>query len=274
MTYPTLVSEYRGDTLENVHTGVVCGINEHREVIFQQGDIQHPTYYRSAMKPFQAVPVFYSGVIDKYNLTSDEAALFAASHRGEAYHAKSLQAIMDKCGLSESSLICHASYPLNEEPKLQYVWEHGEKRRIFHNCAGKHLGFLACCQANGWPLEGYEQPDHPLQQQILDIVSHMTEIDKKDIHKATDGCGTPVYAVPLYNMALSYLKLAQPELITDRQTREAVTDIGQAMNSSPDMVASHQFVCSELLRDPNIIAKGGAQGAYCFALRKEKLSLR
>jgi len=86
MTDPVLVTEYRGDILENVHSGVICGLNEKREVIFKQGDINHPTFYRSAMKPLQAIPIFKSNIIEKYGLTSEESALFTASHRGESYH--------------------------------------------------------------------------------------------------------------------------------------------------------------------------------------------
>src|SRR5690625_7020967 len=42
---------------------------------------------------------------------------------------------------------------------------------------------------------------------------------------------------------------------------------------NPNIVASHDFVCSVLLDDSNIIAKGGAQGVYCLSLREEKLSI-
>jgi len=42
------------------------------------------------------------------------------------------------------------------------------------------------------------------------------------------------------------------------------------MNLHPNIVASEDFVCSVLLKDDNIIAKGGAQGVYCFGLKKER----
>src|SRR5699024_12032016 len=75
------------------------------------------------------------------------------------------------------------------------------------------------------------------------------------------------------NMALSYLKFVVPEWIQDEGKREAVKQIGKVMNASPEIVASHDFICSVLLKDPNIIAKGGAQGVYCLALRREKISI-
>lgn len=34
MNCKTLVEEYRGGVLENVHMGIVCGVNERGEVIY------------------------------------------------------------------------------------------------------------------------------------------------------------------------------------------------------------------------------------------------
>lgn len=272
MSYPILVSEYRGDVLENVHHGVVCGINEDRDVILQKGDSDQYTYYRSTMKPFQAIPVFQSDAISQYQLTGEEAALFAASQRGEAYHEQALQSIMTKTGIAESSLVCHATYPVNEGAKEDCLWAHTPERKLYHNCSGKHLGFLLAAQQNGWDMSHYENPDHPLQQQIIQYVADFSEVPVEDLERAVDGCGAPVYAVPLYNMALSYLKLVCPDQVTDESARKATQQIGQTMNAHPRMIASHDFVCTALLQDPNIIAKGGAQGVYCFALREEKQS--
>src|SRR5699024_11679377 len=98
------------------------------------------------------------------------------------------------------------------------------------------------------------------------------EIPEEHIMQGIDGCGLPIYGVPLKNMALSYLKFVVPEWIQDEGKREAVKQIGKVMNASPEIVASHDFICSVLLKDPNIIAKGGAQGVYCLALPRQKFS--
>ena len=44
------------------------------------------------------------------------------------------------------------------------------------------------------------------------------------------------------------------------------------MNAYPNMIASHGFICSELLRDTNIVAKGGAKGFYAFGLKEERIA--
>jgi L-asparaginase II len=273
MTYPVIVEEYREDKLENTHQGIICVINENKEVIYEKGDINQHVYYRSAMKPLQAIPVFSTDIIDKYNLSLEEAALFTASQRGEQYHEEALIRLSKKLGLSEELLVCNQSYPLNDEPKEKYLWDHKPKRKLLHNCAGKHLGLLAYVREKGYDLATYDQLEHPLQQEILQHVSTLSETPIDKINKAADGCGVPVFGVPLKNMALSYLKFVMLETVENMGTRNAMEKIGHAMNAHPEIVASHHFICTALLKDQNIIAKGGAQGVYCLSLKKEKISI-
>lgn len=273
MGNPVIVEDYRGGSLENTHQGIICVVNDKKEVIYEKGNIEDHVYYRSAMKPIQAIPVFLANVIEKYNLTKEEAALFTASQRGEKYHQAALESLMEKLGLTEEHLVCGASYPLNDEPKEQYIWDHKPKRKLLHNCAGKHLGFLAYAKEKGLDLASYDDPNHPLQKEILKHLVALSETPEAQINRGMDGCGAPVYGVPLKNMAISYLKFVAPELIEDEKTAEAIAQIGDVMNAHPEIVASHNFICSVLLKDDNIIAKGGAQGVYCLSLKKERISI-
>ncbi|MBO1911457.1 asparaginase, partial [Microvirga sp. 3-52] len=206
-----IVEEYRGGHLENSHQGIICVVNDRKEVIYEKGNIESHVYYRSAMKLIQAIPIFSTNIIDKYKLTQQEAALFTASQRGEKYHQEALESLMDKLGLTEDLLICGASYPLNDEAKEQYIWNHKPKRKLLHNCAGKHLGFLAYAKENGFDLTSYDHPNHPLQTEILAHLFELSETPVENIHKGMDGCGAPVYGVPLKNMAISYLKFVAPD---------------------------------------------------------------
>lgn len=273
MEQPIIVEEYRGGNLENTHQGMICIVNDKKEVIYEKGAINQNVFYRSAMKPIQAIPVFTTDVIEKYGLTDFEAALFTASQRGESYHQEGLESLLEKLDLKESSLICGASYPLNEEPNRQYNWDHKPKRKLLHNCAGKHLGMIAYAREKGLDIDTYADPEGPLQQEVLKYVSELSETPLSDITHGVDGCGLPIYGVPLKNMAVSYLKFADPDLIGDEKTTHAVMRIGEVMNKNPEIVASHHFICTALLKDPNIVAKGGAQGVYCLSLRKEKISI-
>lgn len=272
MSFETFVKEYRGGILENIHIGQLSCVNGAKEEIYSVGQNHEPVYFRSAAKPFQAIPIFLTGAIEKWGITPEESALFMASQRGELYHQERLRSLMKKLPFKEEQLICAASYPLNEGAKEKYIHERHEKRKLYHNCAGKHLGFLTACLANDYPLENYCDIDHPLQQQIKNCIMNLSEVAEDQLILGVDGCGAPNFAIPLRNMAIAYLKLANPHLIEDEKMRNAVIQIVNLMNGYPNMIASENFICSTLLLDSNIVAKGGAQGVYCFSLKKEKLS--
>ncbi|QNK90278.1 asparaginase [Sporosarcina sp. resist] len=271
MDQQVLVEEYRNDILENVHMGVICGINADGDILYSVGNENHMTFLRSAAKPFQAIPVIQNGVDDKFGLTSKEATLFAASHRGEDYHIEALDSILQKVGINEEQFYCCPTYPLNEEPKADYHRKHGKQRKLYHNCSGKHSGFIALAKVLGYDIDGYWKLEHPVQQLSLAAMADMANYPKKDFGIGIDGCGFPVYAMPLQNIAQAYLKLACPDLIQQREMREAVVKITRYMNAHPEMIASHDFICSVLLADPNIVAKGGAKGVYGFALKNERM---
>ena len=46
MKLNALMEQYRGSVLENVHLGVLCGVNEYGEVIFEVGNADHPALLR------------------------------------------------------------------------------------------------------------------------------------------------------------------------------------------------------------------------------------
>ncbi|WP_226035217.1 asparaginase [Aquibacillus saliphilus] len=273
MTNPIIAKEFRNGYLENTHHGIICVIDENKDVIYSKGSMDQSVFYRSALKPIQAIPIFSTDIVKKYQLTEEESALFAASQRGEVYHEKALISLVEKLGIQEDSLICNQSYPLNEQPKEQYIADHKCKRKLLHNCAGKHLGFLAYARESGYSMEDYYDPSHPLQQEILNHVAMLAEIPVEQVVTGIDGCGVPVHAVPIREMAKSYLKFAVPDLIEDVSLKDAVEKVAHVMNQQPNIIASHHFICSALLKDNNIIAKGGAQGVYCLALKKEKISI-
>ncbi|QRG66550.1 asparaginase [Brevibacillus choshinensis] len=272
MKYSTLVEEYRGGVLENVHYGVVCGVNDRGEVIYSSGDDKHVAFLRSAAKPFQAIPVAKRKIDEKFGLTSREAALFTASHRGEAYHMEALESLLAKTGIAEEELLTHPTYPLNDEPKFACLSQGIAKRRLFHNCSGKHLGYLALSKECGYSTDDYYEVEHPAQQEALAAFAELADYPKEQIQLGVDGCGFPVFALPLKHLAIAYSKLACPDLIADEETRQAVIKLTSWMTENPDIVASHHFTCTALLQDPNIIAKGGAMGVYGFALKKERIS--
>lgn len=265
-----LIEERRGGLVECEYAGHICGVSYSGDTLYRVGNPHHMTYLRSAAKPFQAIPAFRLGIGERYGLSGKEQAIMTASHRSEPFHVDALESMLGKIGVQESDLVCHSSYPLNVKAKDALVEAGLPPRRLYHNCSGKHLGILALCRSEGFPLEGYEHPDHPAQQEIVRTLSMLSEYPREHIRIGIDGCGFPVFAIPLSNLAKAYLKLACPELIADPLTRTAVERMTKLMNEHYEMVSGTGMICSTLLMDDNIVAKGGAKGVYCFGLRKER----
>lgn len=267
-----LVREYRSSLLECVHSGHIAIVGENGKVKGYAGDPEFVSFTRSAAKPLQAIPGVRGGIVEHYGFTPAEVALMTASHRGESYHVAALESISSKIGIDENCMICATSYPLDYTSKEKAIRETG-KRKFYHNCAGKHMGILSYSKLKGLPLEEYSQPDQKVQREIIDTIAYMAGVAPESIGLGTDGCGLPVFALPLTALATAYLKLANPDLIADEATRKAVTTITTAMNAHPDMVSGSGRLDSILLEDSNIIAKGGFKGVYCFGLRRERLGI-
>lgn len=90
---------------------------------------------------------------------------------------------------------------------------------------------LALGRKIGADTAGYLEPDHPVQRQIADAVSTMSRIDTVHAPRAIDGCGVPVWAAPLANIAAFYARLATSE------DGSALAHIRSAMTAHPEMVS-------------------------------------
>jgi len=266
-----LVEEYRGELLECVHRGYICCVNEDGQVVYSIGDPEFVTYMRSSAKPIQAIPLIKRGIDTKYNLSDKEITVMTGSHRAELFHVTALESIMDKVQIAEDELICLPTYPLSMNAKEEVLRNGGEKRRIYHNCSGKHMGILTLCTDMNCDKREYWNINSPAQQEILSHISMMSEYPREQIKIGTDGCGVPVFAMPMKNLAMAYMKMACPNTITDGLTRDAVIKLTKLMNENYEMVSGTDLICSLLLMDNNIVAKGGAKGVYCFGLRDERL---
>ncbi|XEC95758.1 asparaginase [Paenibacillus tarimensis] len=267
-----LIEEYRGGSLENIHFGHICGVDESGSVVYRTGDPEWVTFMRSAAKPFQAVPAFAHRVDERYGLSDREKTIMMASHRAEPEHVEALESMKRKIGVDEEDLACGSTYPLSGQARDALLLANKPKRKLYHNCSGKHLGVMALCKGMGYPIQGYDGPGHPAQQEILKTVAYLTGCPEEQVRVGIDGCGFPVFGLSLRHMAVGYMKLACPDLIDREDVRQAAVTITRLMNEYPDMISAPWFICSQFLRDPNIVAKGGAKGVYCFGLKKERLA--
>jgi L-asparaginase II len=271
---PILVEVYRDNVLESFHRGVVCVVDENGKVIYSEGDIQQVCYPRSAMKLLQVLPLLMHGGMEKLGLTLEEIAVMCGSHNAEPEHLRVVNAILKKIGLDKDALQCGPQYPSSKKDANALIKADEKPHHIHNNCSGKHAGMLAMCVLMGWPLDNYIDPQHPLQQMILDICAELYEYPKEQMITALDGCSAPIFSVPVYNQALGFKNLVDPKQFSEPLKKACLTMI-DAVSQYPFMVAGSKRYCTEMMQitAPRIIGKTGAEGIFCMALPQEKIGV-
>ncbi len=222
------------------------------EVVYRHGDIDRPFFLRSSAKPFQAYVSQEAGA----ELSPLELAMACASHRGFPVHTALVESVLAAGGLDESALRCPPDWPLSPVA-TRLVQELGASagRRVWHNCSGKHAGFLRACVARGWPIDSYHDPGHPLQKRVIETVSELGSHSVEPV--GVDGCGVPVLRTTARAMATMFARLAGDE---------ALHEVFVAMHRYPALVASNGEGDTEIAIVSNSAAKGGAAGCLGVAV--------
>jgi len=266
-----LVKETRDPVVENIHRGDIVVVNGEGEKIAYLGDPDKLAYMRSAAKPFQACAVLESGAIDYFGLTERELAVICGSHYAEEFHVLAVLSILYKIGLDERYLQCGPSYSISSKVTMYYVKKGVEKKNVFHSCSGKQAGMLAIAAKEGFDASTYLDINNPVQQMILDVIAYFAEMDREKIIIGVDGCGAPVHAMPLINMAKAYMKLANPSHVDEKHVAP-IRKVAMAMTGYPEMIAGTGAFDTELMKVTRgrLVAKLGSDGVYCVgAMRKD-----
>jgi L-asparaginase II len=273
---PVLVEVTRGAVIESRHRGSLAVVEAGGELTHSLGDAQQRIFLRSSAKPFQLAAFVASGLFDGYGLGDEALAIMAASHSGEDRHVRTVQSILRGAGLTASVLQCGTHTPYDLETARRLARDGEEPTALRHNCSGKHTGMVLFARALGVPIDTYWQPDHPVQQAILAVVSRVTDVPPGEIELATDGCGAPTFGLPLAALALAFARLADPTSLTDADAdavdaplADALRRIRDAMMAHPILVAGERRrLDTALMRaEPRrLVAKGGAEGVQAIAL--------
>lgn len=247
-----LAVRVRSGLEETFHDGAVAVSESDGTLVAWSGEIDRPFYLRSSAKPFQAFASQEAGA----SLETIELALASASHRGHPVQIALVESILDRVGLDESDLGCPPDWPISGHAHDQLIRQGETKpRRIWHNCSGKHAGFLTACVANDWPTDTYLSPDHPLQRRIAEYVSELGEYAVGPV--GVDGCGAPVLRTTTQAMSLLFSRLATyPEL----------SEVFGAMHRYPALVAGNDAGDTAIAIATNSVAKSGALGCIGVGL--------
>ena len=236
----------RSDLAESTHDVAVVAVDASGTELFRSGDPDRPLFYRSAVKPFQATVALEAGLM----LPVEHLAVASASHGGWPIHIAIVRSILSDAGLDESALQCPPSWSLSQEARdLQIRRGVRTPKRVFHNCSGKHAAMLGACMVQGWPIENYLDPDHPLQQRIVEIVADATRVRPEPV--GIDGCGAPTLRGSVRGLAQAFANLSSSE-----RCRPAAT----AVSRFPSLVADNSRPDGKLARWWGGPVKVGAEG--------------
>ena len=268
----------RGALVECLHRGHIAVADSAGQILAYAGNPEVFMFARSSMKPIQALPVLESGAAAAYGFTDAEIAILAASHNGEEFHTATVSSKLDKLGLGPHCLLCgpHAPY---HAPSAACLAQAGiEPSELHNNCSGKHAGMLALALHLGADTGTYMDPAHPVQQRMLETVSLLSGYPAAKIVLGTDGCGVPVFGLPLSRLAAAYARLGELSRSQEQQPGRlsaAAKRIISAIAAHPGQLAGTGRYDTRLIEvtQGRLIGKMGAEGVFAVAAPELGLGL-
>jgi L-asparaginase II len=236
----------RDGQIESRHRVHAAVVRADGVLVGQAGLPQTVTFWRSCAKPFQALPFVESGGLEDLRWDDDELAMACASHSGEPEHVAIVESMLKDIGLEEGDLACGSGERMS---------------RLHNNCSGKHAAMLARAHLAGWETTGYEKATHGVQRDIVRTIGEWTSSDPDTIPWAVDGCGVPVFALPLERMAVAYARLGAA-------TADGAARVLGAMRSRPFLIGGSDRFDTVLSESScgRIVAKVGAEGVHSVAI--------
>jgi L-asparaginase II len=232
-----------------MHHGAGVAIGSGRAVLACIGDPDLVVYPRSCLKPMQAHVMVGLGL----ELAGEQLAVACASHDGSPIHLDAVRSILTRYDLRESDLANTANRPSGPAARAAARLAGIEPSSLQQNCSGKHAAMLATCRVNGWSIEDYLDPDHPLQVAITAGIGSLGAVVH---HVGVDGCGAPTHALSLRDLAGAFAALAVPG-----------SAIARAMTGHPGLVGGPtRDVTLWMQAVPTLVAKEGAAGVMAAGL--------
>jgi L-asparaginase II len=253
MSTDALLAEYvRDGVVESTHRGYLLALNSDGSIHRQLGDVDALVFPRSTIKSIQASAMVRHGL----DLEPRLLALSASSHSGAQMHLDGVREILKLAGLDESALQCSLDRPLGEAEKKE--WGDRDPSRITMNCSGKHAAMLLTCVKNGWPIENYLDPAHPLQ---MACKAELEALAGESITlTSTDGCGAPLFLLTIAGLARSIRAIT----ISTDPIHQSVID---ACRTHPLMVAGVGRLTTEMMQNvPGLFMKDGAEAVEVASL--------
>ena len=244
----------REGIIESTHQVDATLCDYRGRILSVAGSSETAAFIRSALKPFQALVVTSTGVLERYDLTDKDLAIICSSHQGTTEQARQVFNILWRSDIEPTALQC----PI----------PNGKQSALQHNCSGKHAGMLAVCQQRNWPLNTYLRPSNPVQKLILNKISELLKMPGEEFISAHDDCGAPTYFMQLGQMGSLYAQLSSGNNLD-------LERIVRAMTYYPQMIAGEGAFDTELMKltEGTLVSKSGAEGIQCIGRVGEGMGL-
>ncbi|MEH1168871.1 asparaginase [Micromonospora sp. CPCC 205539] len=255
----------RNGFVESRHYGSVVVLDPDGRVALSAGVPDEPVLPRSTLKPVQALACLIAATAAPGSARGGEAltgpalAIAAGSHTGDDRHVTVVRAMLAAAGLTEDALGCPEDWPEDEATRERLFRVGAQRDRIRMNCSGKHAAMLVASARRNWSTHDYLDPAHPVQRETADTVARLAGTPVT--HLAVDGCGAPLFGLPLTGLARTFQALVTAPAGTDEAR------VAAAMRRHPEYVGGwHGHPNTDLMRAlPGVLAKGGAEGVLAVA---------
>ncbi len=248
--------------------------------VVEQGDVNAPLWSRSVLKPWQFIGHWDVLTAAYPTLTSEQLAIMIASHSAEDLHQDILKSLMDLSGIDESYLGCPFTMPLSQAAKEKVKAQGGSQRRLYHNCSGKHLGFLMAIKAQGGDMRAYLDPKGHQFDVLKESLGKILGRSAASFAWTTDGCQLPNYALSAREIATLYgtlLNRTFAERAAGAKLAEQCFEAGQLMHKYPQIIGGADRVDTQLMQGKlfgngalKIVAKEGADGLLAIGIGSTK----
>ncbi|HEX9702876.1 MAG TPA: asparaginase [Rhodospirillales bacterium] len=266
---PLTVEVSRGDMVESRHLGAALVVDGRGRTVRAWGDTGRLIYPRSSIKPLQALALIETGAADGFAVSETELALASASHGGTPEHTGPVLAWLERLGLGEADLECGGHPPMDEKAAKALVRAGKAAGPVCNNCSGKHAGFLTTAKHLKEPTQGYSKIGHPVQARLRRILAELGDADPAKAPTGIDGCGIPVYGMPLSGLARALARMAAGDGL-DADRRRAARRIVAAMTAHPRLVAGPDRFDTLAMQAAGgaFVVKGGAEGVHAAIIPK------
>ena len=266
-----MVEVTRSDCIESIHYGAAVLINSDGKILKEWGNSNLLIYPRSALKPIQSLNLYKEGVAEAMNLSDDLIALTTASHHAENIHQKMINNWLKKINLKEKHLSCGPSWPWNIKDQFKAHEKYKVKRKIFHNCSGKHCGHLAVSKYRNLPIKNYQHKDHLIQKELIILIEDLSKYKIKNI--GIDGCTLPNPLIPLKKFALAAAQLADYKKLGEHSViAKRIFDSCVKFSEITGGSKSINSILTKLSKG-KVFVKNGAEGVFVAIIPEKKSAL-